>query len=131
VPWQVLLLPEVEGDLEGLRSSVAPRAAEDALVDEFRDPFKAARVDKLLRAGVSTAGIDRLATSKYPPSIRLHLLQDLRATAWCFPQARHAVAVHVFHKSQDPDYRRAVRIHDARLENYFRSFQAFIERHRR
>lgn len=46
-------------------------------------------------------------------------------------QQKHALVTQVFHKSSDPDYRRAVRIHDARLEAYFGSFYAFVERHRK
>lgn len=116
MPWQVLFLRAYDEDLARLCRAHGLDAdkIEANVRDQFEDPFKAERVEKLLTAGVSTSAVDRLAASRFPPSIRLQVLQDLRATAWCFPAQRHVVITHVFHKSEDPKYKRAVEVHDSR-----------------
>ena len=133
MPWQVLVLEEFEEDVAFLtrHHGLTPGALLDDATAAFTDPYKAARLDKLLSAGAATAALDRLAGSAYPPSVRLQVLHDLRATAWLFPRRRHALLVHAFHKSADPRYRRALATHDGRLKQYFEGFHEFVERKRR
>lgn len=130
--WQVLLLQEFDEDLAELASShgLDPDDVEDRLIEVFTDDFHAKRIDDLLQSGLSTDALDRLHTSAYPPSIRIRL-GDLRVTAWLFPQQRHAVVTHIFHKSADPDYRQARKVHDDRLEEYVEGLGAFLDRKRR
>lgn len=131
--WQVLLLKGFQEDLSDLakRHGIDARALEADVVDEFEDEFRGARVDKLLEAGVSTTAIDRLSSSAYPPSIRLQVRADFRATAWLFPAQHQAILTHIFHKSSDSEYRRAAPTHDARLLEYIGSLHDFVEKKRR
>ena len=130
--WQVLFLTAFDEDLRKLCKSHGMDAAnvERHIQEQFEDPFKAERIEKLLTSGVSTSAVDRLATSRFPPSIRLQIVQDLRVTAWCFPAQRQAVVTYIFHKSEDPNYKRAVETHDSRLKGYVESLNEFIEKKR-
>lgn len=126
--WSVVFPREADQDFGDLGRGGADKAKlEAAVVDQFKG-FKGDRLRKLLEAGTSTGAVDRLEASVYPTAIRLQVLQDFRATAWLFPAQRHAFVVSVFAKARDPDYRKAVVIHDSRLRAYMDSLQAFHDR---
>lgn len=123
-----MFLAEADQDMSQLGRGGADKAkVEGAVVDQFKG-FKGDRIQKLLEAGTSTGAVDRLDASVYPTSIRLQVLQDFRATAWLFPAQRHAFVVSLFAKSQDPDYKKAVAVHDSRLKAYMDSLQSFHDR---
>lgn len=126
--WRVFFFPEFIDDLEGLSKSgrFTPSRAREKLADELHDPFKAERFEKTVRSGSSSSRIDRLHGSEYPPSHRFHLFQDYRATSWCWLAEKCIWFIHAFSKSADPNYRKAVRIHDKRLES--RDIESFKDR---
>lgn len=128
--WSVSILPKADQDLVALTRSPAQRKdIEDAIFDEF-DGLKGERVTKLFVQGASTGSIEKLAASSVPGSIRIQIRADYRATAICLPSFRQAFITHVFHKSQDPDYRRAVMAHDARAAEFIEGFKGFLDRRR-
>lgn len=55
---------------------------------------------------------------------------DYRAIALCLPAFKQAFVTHIFHKSQDPDCRRASAIHDARTAESIDGFKGFLDRRR-
>jgi hypothetical protein len=131
VDWDVVFLREADEDLDSLAKAGAGRKGLEAgILDQFRG-FKGDRIQKLLESGTTTKAVDRLDGSAYPTSIRLHVLQDYRATAWLFPAQRHAFVVHVFAKSRDPDYKQALATHDGRLMAYFESLAQFHSKRKR
>lgn len=131
MPWQIIILAPFDEDLESLRSSVNRARLLTGVREEFEDPFKGQRIHQLLSAGVATSAVDRVMTSRFPPTIRLQVLRDFRVMAWCYPSPSQAIVTHVFHKSSDPAYRRAVAVHDRRIEEYFTGLHGFFDKHRR
>lgn len=126
--WNVSLLPDADQDLHDLTHDQKWRdTLEGAILAEFQGP-KGERVTKLFKQGVSTSSIDRLAGSTFPGSIRVHVRADYRATVLCLPAFQQAYVTHVFHKSQDPKYRRAVATHDARAGQFVETFSRFLSR---
>lgn len=128
--WSIVFLPETDQDLQSLGAADAtlPTRISEEIQALFKDPFKAARFEDALEGHARTSQIDRLSGSAFPQSFRLQLLQDYRATTWCLRTVRQVAIVHVFAKSADPSYRRAIVEHDARLEAYFLPFKEFVER---
>lgn len=128
VAWTVSLLPKAEHDLTALGKTAAERLAiEDAIFDEF-DGMKGDRVTKLFVQGTSTGSIEKLASATHPGSIRLQIKADFRATALCLPAFKQAYVTHIFHKSHDPDYKRAGPTHDARAAEFIDGFKGFLDR---
>jgi hypothetical protein len=128
VAWSVSILPKAEQDFAALAKTPAQRKdLEDAVFDEF-DGMKGDRVTKLFVQGTTTASIEKLAASSFPGSIRIQVRADYRATALCLPAFKQAFVTHVFHKSQDPDYKRAVATHDARASEFIDGFKGFLDR---
>lgn len=125
--WTVSFLPKAEADLTHLVQGKQAADLEAALLDEFSG-MKGDRVDKLFRQGVSTSSLDKLDGSRFPGSIRLQAFADYRATALCLPRFRQAYITHLFHKSSDPQYRKAVTTHDARASEFISDFNAFLNR---
>lgn len=130
--WQVLFLRGFYEDLEHVaRGGLDPDRAEHAVREVFEDPFRAQRIEEWLTSGTPASGIDRLAGSQFPPSLRLHVLHDYRATAWCYPVERFVIVTHFFSKSADPDYRRALHVHDARIQACVDGLGHFLARKRK
>lgn len=128
MPWTVSLLPKAEQDLATLFKSPAERhAIEAGILDEFQG-LKGERMTKLFVQGASTGSIEKLASATHPGSIRLHVRADYRATVLCLPAFKQAYVTHIFHKSQDPDYRRAGPTHDARAAEFIDGFKGFLDR---
>ena len=127
VDWTASFLPKAEADLAHLVHGKAALDLETALRDEFSG-MKAERLDKLFRQGVSTSSLDKLDGSRFPGSIRLQAFADYRATALCLPKFRQAYITHLFHKSSDPHYRKAVTTHDARASEFIGDFISFLNR---
>jgi hypothetical protein len=46
----------------------------------------------------------------------------------CLPTFLQAYVTHIFSKAQDPDYKAAPRIHDARVKEFVKAFSDFIDR---
>lgn len=128
--WSVVFLPQTDDDLNGLRSGDAglPDRARNEILALFKDPFKAARFESAVEGHGRTPQVDRLEGSAFPHSYRLHILHDYRATAWCLRPFRQIAIVHIFSKSADPSYRRALVEHDRRLDEYFLPFKEFVDR---
>lgn len=132
MPWQVYFVREAEADLEALgKGGLDAEKAEDLIRDEFEDEFKAARIEKALEGAARSDAVVRLEKTRYPPSVRITIHRDYRATVWCHPMLRLAVVTHVFHKSQDPDYVKAVRMHDGRLKEYVEDLVEYFNKKRR
>ncbi len=125
--WTVSLLPKAGADLANLAPQAQAAAIEEAVLDEFQG-MKSDRLDKLFRQGVSTKSIDKLKGSRFPGSIRIQVFADYRATVLCLPAFRQAYVTHLFHKSSDPQYRRAVNTHDTRASEFITDFNAFLAR---
>jgi hypothetical protein len=131
VEWQVLILRDVKSDVAGFRS-LDPLDVEAAIREPFEDPFRGPSILKEIKAGASSRFVDRFSSSKYQPSIRLQILHDYRALAFCFIDGETvAIVTHVFHKSRDPDYKSAAVIHEARLGRYFDTFNEYVRRNRK
>lgn len=129
--WSVVFLSEADHDVASLRAAgFDPTKMEAAIVEQFAG-FKGDRIQKLLESGTSSGAVDRLDASEFPTSIRIQVLQDLRATAWVVPALGQVVIVQVFQKSRDPDYRRAAPQHDQRLKAYIASFHEFSQKRKR
>lgn len=130
--WQVIFLPEFEEDVQGFQKGGKPSQDdfEKAVREEF-EGFKGQRVTKLFTQGVSTKQVDRLESSAYHGSIRMHIFQDYRVTAVCLPDYEVAVVSHLFSKATDPNYRSAPKTHDARVKKYFDTFTGFLSRSKR
>lgn len=127
--WQVLFLPEFSEDVRALQKGGKPSQGdfEQAVRSEF-EGLKGERVTKLFIQGVTTKQVDRLESSRYHGSIRMQIFQDHRITAVCLPDYKAAIVSHLFHKSSDPNYREAPRVHDARVKKYFDTFTGFLAR---
>lgn len=129
-PWSVVFFPETDHDLDELKAADAtlPARIQREILTLFKDPFKAARFEDALEGHARTSQVDRLEGSAYPHSFRLQVLRDYRATVWCLRPFRQAAIVHIFSKSADPSYRRALTEHDGRLDEYFLPFKEFVDR---
>lgn len=130
--WSVSILPDAEEDLRDLADGDKARREdlEEAILDEF-DGMKGERVTKLFVQGVSTSSVDRLSGSDFPGSIRIQVRADYRATVLCFPAYSQAYVTHVFHKSQDKDYKNALATHDKRAAKFIESFTSFVNKRRK
>lgn len=126
----MVFLPETDGDLADLRTGDAglPARLGAELLAMFKDPFKATRFEAAIQGHARTHQVDRLEGSDFPQSFRVQVLQDFRATIWCLPAVKQVAVVHIFSKSSDPTYRRALIEHDARLDAYFLRFKEFADR---
>lgn len=130
--WQALFVQEFFADLETLRTHGAdPPRLLRLLREAVEDEFKAERLDHFLRSGGPSASIDRLESSRFPRSLRMQVTHDYRATAWAYQTQRMILFTHVFHKTDDPNYKRAAEIHDRRLIDYVREMKDFLEKKRR
>ena len=109
-------------------SGVTAQEIEAAIQAQFEDEFKAKRVDDFIKKGTASPAIDRLDSAAYPLSVRVQVLTDYRATLILFPKFKQAVVTHVFHKSADPKYRRAVLEHDRRLAAYFEGIADYAKK---
>lgn len=127
--WMVNILPKADEDIAALLEG--DPGLKDRLFKGINEEFhgmKGDRVDKLLVQGVTTPRLDRLDGALFPGSIRLQILGDYRATALCLPAYRQAFIVHVFHKSRDPKYRKALPIHNKRVSEFVEDFSRFMSR---
>ena len=100
--WSVVFLSDADQDVASLRGSGFDAAKIEAAIIEQFAGFKGDRIQKLLESGTSSGAVDRLDASEFPTSIRIQVLQDLRATAWVVPALGQVVIVQVFQKSRDP-----------------------------
>lgn len=128
--WSVVFLPETDQDFARLKAHDAslPARLREEILQTFLDSFKAARFEAAIEGHARTTQVDRLEGSAFPQSFRLQVLQEFRTTVWCLPAVKQAVVVHVFAKSADPGYRRALGEHDGRMEDYFVRFKEFADR---
>lgn len=128
--WSVVFLPETDRDLGELKAADAtlPGRILNEILSLFKDPFKSARFEDALQGHARTGQVDRLEGSAFPHSFRLQILQDYRTTVWCLRPFRQVAIVHIFAKSGDPSYRRALVEHDRRLVEYFLPFKEFVDR---
>ena len=129
--WSVSILPKADQDLKELSKDPATRKSiEDAILAEFNG-LKGVRVTKLFVQGTSTGSIDKLAAASFPGSIRLQVFADYRAAVLCLPAFSQAYVTHIFHKSHDPNYKRAAAVHDARAAEFIGTFQDFMSKRKR
>lgn len=128
--WTVVFLSETQSDLAELGRADAglPARIRAEILLGFHEPFKAQRFRTVLEGGARSGQIDRLEGSSFPKSYRLQVLQHYRATVCVLPLLDTVLVVHLFAKSSDPNYYRAVVEHDRRLETYFLPFKEFVER---
>ena len=128
--WTILFAPGALDDLEylGRASGGLPQRLRAEIASAFHDPFKSQRFQELLEGHGHTGRLDRLESSGFPKSFRIQLLHDFRATFCALPEVQAIVVSHVFAKSADPKYLRAVETHDARLEAFFLAFKDFADR---
>lgn len=127
--WNVSILPKAEEDLAalgendpGLKQRLVP-----AILDEFQG-MKVQRIERFLVQGTASKRVDRLDGSEFPGSIRLRIKENYRVTILCLPSYGQAYVVHVFHKAQDPKYRRAVPTHNMRLVEFVEDFNRFMDK---
>lgn len=130
--WSVSILPDADEDIKALAGGDKTRRddLEDGILDEF-EGMKGDRVTKLFVQGVTTSSVDRLSGSTFPGSIRIQVRADYRATVLCFPDYKQAYVTHVFHKSQDKDYKTALATHDSRAGKFVDSFTKFVNKRRK